>query len=92
MGSRKDKAITSLAMYGAYMAGIAVCPYGLPTEILAEQAFQSLKGTFSRLKVVLLTSGMKMADKKVALSKNWSLGGSNDCGNSLTDSGCGDLS
>ena len=41
----------------------------VPTEILAEQHYQSLKGLFPELKVVLLTSGMKMADKKVALSK-----------------------
>ena len=58
-------------MYGAYTAGLAVCPYGARgTEILAEQHYQSLKGLFPELKVVPLLTGMEVADKEVALSKN----------------------
>ena len=67
VGSGKT-VIASLAMYGAYTAGLQSALM-VPTEILAEQHYQSLKGLFPELKVVLLTSGMKMADKKVALSK-----------------------
>ena len=78
-------------MYGAYTAGFQSALM-VPTEILAEQHYQSLQGLFPELEVVLLTSGMKAADKKVALSKIESGGGSDDCGNSLTDSGCSDLS
>ena len=68
VGSGKT-VIASLAMYGAYTAGLQSALM-VPTEILAEQHYQSLQGLFPELEVVLLTSGMKAADKKVALSKN----------------------
>ena len=55
-------------MYGAYTAGFQSALM-VPTEILAEQHYQSLQGLFPELEVVLLTSGMKAVDKKVALSK-----------------------
>ena len=67
VGSGKT-VIASLAMYGAYTAGLQSALM-VPTEILAEQHYQSLQGLFPELEVVLLTSGMKAADKKVALSK-----------------------
>ena len=67
VGSGKT-VIASLAMYGAYTAGLQSALM-VPTEILAEQHYQSLQGLFPELEVVLLTSGMKVADKKVALSK-----------------------
>ena len=67
VGSGKT-VIASLAMYGAYTAGFQSALM-VPTEILAEQHYQSLQGLFPELEVVLLTSGMKAADKKVALSK-----------------------
>ena len=67
VGSGKT-VIASLAMYGAYTARLQSALM-VPTEILAEQHYQSLQGLFPELEVVLLTSGMKAADKKVALSK-----------------------
>ena len=67
VGSGKT-VIASLAMYGAYTAGFQSALM-VPTEILAEQHYQSLQWLFPELEVVLLTSGMKAADKKVALSK-----------------------
>ena len=56
-------------MYGLYTVRIYSLASMVPTEILAEQHYQSLQGLFPELEVVLLTSGMKAADKKVALSK-----------------------
>ena len=67
VGSGKT-VIASLAMYGAYTAGLQSALM-VPTEILAEQHYQSFQGLFPELEVALLTSGMKAADKKVALSK-----------------------
>ncbi len=79
VGSGKT-VIASLAMYGAYTAGLQSALM-VPTEILAEQHYQSLQGLFPELEVVLLNFwGWKAADKKVALSKNRIWRGSDDCG------------
>ncbi len=85
-GLRENSNADSLAMYGADNGRTPALM--VPTEILAEQHYQSLQGLFPELEVVLLTSGMKAADKKVALLK--SNRGSSDDWDSLTDSGCCD--
>lgn len=59
--------IASLAMYAAQTAGLQSALM-VPTEILAEQHFESLTTLFPELNIALLTSSMKVADKKMALS------------------------
>ncbi|MFC3931656.1 ATP-dependent DNA helicase RecG [Streptococcus dentapri] len=59
--------IASLAMYAAYTAGLQSALM-VPTEILAQQHFESLLNLFPDLNVVLLTSGMKPVVKRAALS------------------------
>lgn len=66
VGSGKT-VIASLAMYAAYTSGYQSALM-VPTEILAEQHFESLANLFPEIKVALLTSGMKAAVKKAALS------------------------
>lgn len=66
VGSGKT-AVASIAMYAAYTAGFQSALM-VPTEILAEQHFESLTATFPDLNIALLTSGMKTAVKKAALS------------------------
>ncbi|MBM7635356.1 ATP-dependent DNA helicase RecG [Streptococcus saliviloxodontae] len=66
VGSGKT-VIASLAMYAAYTAGLQSALM-VPTEILAEQHFQSLSELFPDLNVALLTSGMKAAVKRAAMS------------------------
>lgn len=66
VGSGKT-VIASLAMYAAYTAGLQSALM-VPTEILAEQHFESLTSLFPEINVALLTSGMKAAVKKAALS------------------------
>ncbi|MBM7642112.1 ATP-dependent DNA helicase RecG [Streptococcus loxodontisalivarius] len=66
VGSGKT-VIASLAMYAAYTAGLQSALM-VPTEILAEQHFQSLTELFPDLNVALLTSGMKAAVKRAAMT------------------------
>lgn len=66
VGSGKT-VIGSLAMYATYTAGMQSALM-VPTEILAEQHFDSLIKLFPELNIALLTSGMKAAVKKAALS------------------------
>lgn len=66
VGSGKT-VVASLAMYAAYTAGFQSALM-VPTEILAEQHFESLTQFFPDLSIAILTSGMKAANKKVALA------------------------
>ncbi|MGT2929401.1 ATP-dependent DNA helicase RecG [Streptococcus dentasini] len=66
VGSGKT-VIASLAMYAAYTAGLQSALM-VPTEILAQQHFESLVTLFPSLNIALLTSGMKPAVKKAALA------------------------
>ncbi|SDB37399.1 ATP-dependent DNA helicase RecG [Streptococcus henryi] len=66
VGSGKT-VIASLAMYAAYTAGYQSALM-VPTEILAEQHFESLTQLFPDLSIAILTSGMKTAAKKAALA------------------------
>ncbi|KXT75819.1 ATP-dependent DNA helicase RecG [Streptococcus sp. DD12] len=65
VGSGKT-VVASLAMYASYTAGYQSALM-VPTEILAEQHYESLQGLFPDLSIALLTSGMKTAVKKAAL-------------------------
>ncbi|MGT2907514.1 ATP-dependent DNA helicase RecG [Streptococcus dentiloxodontae] len=65
VGSGKT-VIASLAMYAAFTAGFQSALM-VPTEILAEQHFESLTALFPELNIALLTSGMKTATRKAAL-------------------------
>lgn len=66
VGSGKT-VIASLAMYAAYTAGYQSALM-VPTEILAEQHYASLSELFPDLQIALLTSAMKVADKKATLA------------------------
>ncbi|WEV61391.1 ATP-dependent DNA helicase RecG [Streptococcaceae bacterium ESL0729] len=66
VGSGKT-AVASLAMYAAHTAGFQSAMM-VPTEILANQHLLSLKELFPELRVGLLTSGMKPADKREVLA------------------------
>lgn len=66
VGSGKT-VVASLAMYAAYTAGFQSALM-VPTEILAEQHFESLTQLFPDLSIAILTSGMKSAAKKAALT------------------------
>lgn len=66
VGSGKT-VIASLAMYAAYTAGYQSALM-VPTEILAEQHFESLTQLFPDLSIAILTSGMKTAAKKATLA------------------------
>ncbi|HEL0414035.1 TPA: ATP-dependent DNA helicase RecG [Streptococcus equi subsp. zooepidemicus] len=66
VGSGKT-VIASLAMYAAQTAGFQSALM-VPTEILAEQHYDSLCQLFPDLSIALLTSGMKVAEKRTALS------------------------
>ena len=65
VGSGKT-VVASLAMYAAYTAGFQSALM-VPTEILAEQHFESLTQLFPNLSIAILTSGMKTAAKQAAL-------------------------
>lgn len=65
VGSGKT-VVAALAMYAAYTAGYQAALM-VPTEILAEQHFDSLRQLFPDLKLVLLTGSMKAKEKKEAL-------------------------
>lgn len=66
VGSGKT-AIASLAMYAAYTAGLQSALM-VPTEILAEQHYDSLSQLFPDLSIAILTSGMKVPEKRTALA------------------------
>ncbi|MGT2772324.1 ATP-dependent DNA helicase RecG [Streptococcus marimammalium] len=65
VGSGKT-VIAGLAMYAAYTAGFQSAMM-VPTEILAEQHFQSLSQLFPKNKIALLISGMTVSGKKATL-------------------------
>ena len=67
VGSGKT-AVASLAMYAAYSAGFQSALM-VPTEILAEQHYESLMQLFPELSIAILTSGMKKAAKDTALEQ-----------------------
>lgn len=66
VGSGKT-VIASLAMYAAYTAGFQSAIM-VPTEILAEQHYDSLRRLFPDLSIARLTSGMKAADRRATLA------------------------
>lgn len=66
VGSGKT-VIAGLAMYAAHTAGFQSAMM-VPTEILAEQHYESLQALFPDLSIALLTSGMKSAVKRAALA------------------------
>ena len=65
VGSGKT-VVAGLAMYATYTAGLQSALM-VPTEILAEQHFDSLSQLFPELRIILLTGGMKQAERKEAL-------------------------
>ena len=66
VGSGKT-VVAGLAMYAVYTAGYQSALM-VPTEILAEQHFESLSQLFPDLKLALLTGSMKAAERKETLS------------------------
>ncbi|TCD46742.1 ATP-dependent DNA helicase RecG [Streptococcus sp. X16XC17] len=66
VGSGKT-VVAGLAMYAAFTAGFQSALM-VPTEILAEQHFESLSTLFPDLSIALLTGGMKAAVRKTALA------------------------
>ena len=65
VGSGKT-VVAGLAMYATYTAGLQSALM-VPTEILAEQHFDSLSQLFPELRIILLTGGMKPAERRPAL-------------------------
>ena len=65
VGSGKT-VVAGLAMYATYTAGLQSALM-VPTEILAEQHFDSLSQLFPELRIILLTGGMKPAERRQAL-------------------------
>ncbi|NQG97692.1 ATP-dependent DNA helicase RecG [Streptococcus suis] len=59
--------VAGLAMYAAHTAGMQSAIM-VPTEILAEQHFESLRQLFPELSIALLTGGMKAAPRRTALA------------------------
>ncbi|MBY5035633.1 ATP-dependent DNA helicase RecG [Streptococcus gallolyticus] len=66
VGSGKT-VVAGLAMYAAYTAGFQSALM-VPTEILAEQHYESLQSLFPDLSIALLTGGMKAAVRRSALA------------------------
>ena len=66
VGSGKT-VIAGLAMYAAHTAGYQSALM-VPTEILAEQHYESLSQLFPELSIALLTGGMKVAVRRTALA------------------------
>ncbi len=66
VGSGKT-VVAGLAMYAAYTAGMQSALM-VPTEILAEQHYESLQSLFPELSIALLTGGMKAGPRKTALA------------------------
>lgn len=65
VGSGKT-VVAGLAMYATYTARLQSALM-VPTEILAEQHFDSLSQLFPELRIILLTGGMKPAERRQAL-------------------------
>lgn len=65
VGSGKT-VLAGLAMYAAHTAGFQSALM-VPTEILAEQHYESLQALFPELSIALLKSGMKVAQRRTAL-------------------------
>ncbi|MBX9075914.1 ATP-dependent DNA helicase RecG [Streptococcus anginosus] len=65
VGSGKT-VVAGLAMYTTYTAGLQSALM-VPTEILAEQHFDSLSQLFPELRIILLTGGMKPTERRQAL-------------------------
>ena len=65
VGSGKT-VVAGLAMYAVYTAGYQSALM-VPTEILAEQHFESLGQQFPELKLALLTGSMKVAERREIL-------------------------
>ncbi|MDB8657989.1 ATP-dependent DNA helicase RecG [Streptococcus anginosus] len=65
VGSGKT-VVAGLAMYATYTAGLQSALM-VPTEILAEQHFDSLSQLFPELRIILLTGGMKPAERRQTL-------------------------
>ncbi|NQN86731.1 ATP-dependent DNA helicase RecG [Streptococcus suis] len=65
VGSGKT-VVAGLAMFAAVSAGMQAAIM-VPTEILAEQHYQSLRQLFPDLSIALLTGGMKVAERRAAL-------------------------
>lgn len=65
VGSGKT-VVAGLAMYAVYTAGYQSALM-VPTEILAEQHFESLGQLFPELKLALLTGSMKVAERREIL-------------------------
>lgn len=65
VGSGKT-VVAGLAMFAAVTAGYQAALM-VPTEILAEQHFESLQNLFPNLKLALLTGSLKAAEKREVL-------------------------
>ncbi|HFI0238142.1 TPA: ATP-dependent DNA helicase RecG [Streptococcus suis] len=65
VGSGKT-VVAGLAMFAAVSAGMQAAIM-VPTEILAEQHYQSLRQLFPDLSIALLTGGMKVVERRTAL-------------------------
>ncbi|MDW8760204.1 ATP-dependent DNA helicase RecG [Streptococcus suis] len=65
VGSGKT-VVAGLAMFAAVSAGMQAAIM-VPTEILAEQHYQSFRYLFPDLSIALLTGGMKVAERRAAL-------------------------
>ncbi|HEM6346366.1 TPA: ATP-dependent DNA helicase RecG [Streptococcus suis] len=65
VGSGKT-VVAGLAMFAAVSAGMQAAIM-VPTEILAEQHYQSFRQLFPDLSIALLTGGMKVAERRAAL-------------------------
>lgn len=65
VGSGKT-VVAGLAMFAAVSAGMQAAIM-VPTEILAEQHYQSLRQLFPDLSIALLMGGMKVAERRTAL-------------------------
>ncbi|HFI0120251.1 TPA: ATP-dependent DNA helicase RecG [Streptococcus suis] len=65
VGSGKT-VVAGLAMFAAVSAGMQAAIM-VPTEILAEQHYQSLRQLFPDVSMALLTGGMKVAERRTAL-------------------------
>lgn len=63
VGSGKT-VVAGLAMFAAVTAGYQAALM-VPTEILAEQHFESLQNLFPNLKLALLTGSLKAAEREV---------------------------
>ena len=66
MWGAEKTVVAGLAMFAAVTAGYQAALM-VPTEILAEQHFESLQNLFPDLKLALLTGSLKAAEKREVL-------------------------